>query len=391
MNRKLAILLLTIFIDLLGFGIVIPILPNYAKDLGGSAMWTGIITGIYALCAFISTPTWGALSDRYGRRPILLATIIFSMLAYFLFSMATTISILFISRMIAGLGSGNIGVAQAYISDITAPDKRTKTMGLIGAAFGMGFILGPPIGGFIASGLGFVWIGYITAILCLINFILAYFLLDESLIEKKKSKIHILPIEQYIKNFSVKQRAAIFIYNFFYVAAFSMFQITATLLWEDKYGFNEKERGYLFMFIGLCSAIVQAGLIATFKKIFNEKKLVIIGSIIMGLSILSIPFMSKNLFIPYQLIALAIMTIANGAIGPSLLTTLSLTAIPNEQGALMGVHQSIGSLARFVGPLLGSLLYAIDLHLPYVSACIILLFCLLLIKGMFPKQSIEVN
>lgn len=387
MNRKIAILLLTIFIDLLGFGIVIPILPNYAKELGGSAMWTGIITGVYALCAFISTPTWGVLSDRYGRRPILLGTIVFSTIAYLLFSMSTTIAILFLSRMIAGLGSGNIGVAQAYISDVTVPEKRTKMMGLIGAAFGMGFILGPPIGGMIASELGFVWIGYITAILCLINFVLAYFLLDESLVEKKHRKIQILPIEEYKRNFAVKQRAYIFIYNFFYVTAFSMFQITATLLWEDKYGYNEKERGYLFMFIGLCSAIVQAGLITTFKKFLDEKKLITIGSVIMGLSILSIPFMSKNLFIPYQLISLAIMTIANGAIGPSILSTLSLTAVPNEQGALMGVHQSIGALARFAGPLLGSILYAYDIHMPYVIACIILVACLLLVGGMFSKKT----
>ena len=162
-----------------------------------------------------------------------------------------------------------------------------------------------------------------------------------------------------------------------------MFQITATLLWEDKYGYNEKQRGYLFMFIGLCSAIVQGGLIATFKKVFTEKKLIFFGSILMGVSILSIPFMSKNMFIPFQLIALGVMTIANGAIGPSVLSTLSLTAVSNEQGSLMGVHQSIGALARFAGPLLGSMLYAFDLHMPYVIACIILISCLLLIQQMF--------
>lgn len=389
MNKRISILLLTIFIDLLGFGIVIPILPNYAKELGGSALWTGIITGVYALCAFLSTPTWGALSDRYGRRPILLGTIVFSMMAYMLFSFSTSIGILFLSRMIAGFGSGNIGVAQAYISDVTAPENRTKMMGLIGAAFGMGFILGPPIGGFIAADLGFAWIGYITAFLCLINFVFAYFLLDESLIERKIKKIQIIPIDEYRKNFAVKQRAAIFIYNFFYVTAFSMFQITATLLWEDKYGYNEKERGYLFMFIGLCSAIVQAGLISSFKRVFSEKQLVTIGSVIMGISILSIPFMSKQMFIPYQLLALATMTIANGAIGPSLLSTLSLTAVANEQGALMGVHQSIGSLARFVGPLLGSVLYAMDVHMPYIVACVILVTCLLLIHQMFLSKRQE--
>ncbi len=383
MDRKIAILLLTIFIDLLGFGIVIPILPNYAKELGGSAMWTGIISGVYALCAFISTPTWGALSDRYGRRPLLLGTILFSTVAYILFAFSTTLLILFISRVIAGLGSGNIGVAQAYMSDVTAPEKRTKTMGLIGAAFGMGFILGPPIGGFIAADLGFAWIGYITAMLCVLNFILAYFLLDESLVEKKIKKIQIIPWKEFKNHFAVKQRASIFIYNFLYVTAFSMFQITATLLWEDKYGYNEKQRGYLFMFIGLCSAIVQGGLIATFKKVFTEKKLIFFGSILMGVSILSIPFMSKNMFIPFQLIALGVMTIANGAIGPSVLSTLSLTAVSNEQGSLMGVHQSIGALARFAGPLLGSMLYAFDLHMPYVIACIILISCLLLIQQMF--------
>ena len=128
----------------------------------------------------------------------------------------------------------------------------------------------------------------------------------------------------------------------------------------------------------------------SFKKVFSEKQLVTIGSVIMGISILSIPFMSKNMFIPYQLLALATMTIANGAIGPSLLSTLSLTAAGNEQGALMGVHQSIGSLARFVGPLLGSVLYAMDVHLPYIVACVILVTCLLLIQQMFSSKKLEI-
>ena len=230
MDRRIAILLLTIFIDLLGFGIVIPILPNYAKELGGSAMWTGIVVGIYALCSFIATPIWGNLSDRYGRRPLLLYTIVFSTVAYFMFSFATTIWLLLLCRAIAGLGSGNISVAQAYISDVSSPEKRTKMMGMIGAAFGMGFILGPPIGGFIAGELGFAWLGYITAMLCAINFILAYLFLEESLVEKKTKKLQIIPIDLYKQSFSIKQRAFIFIYNFFFVSAFSMFQITATLL-----------------------------------------------------------------------------------------------------------------------------------------------------------------
>jgi multidrug resistance protein len=369
---------------------VIPILPNYAKELGGSAMWTGIVVGIYALCSFIATPIWGNLSDRYGRRPLLLYTIVFSTVAYFMFSFATTIWLLLLCRAIAGLGSGNISVAQAYISDVSSPEKRTKMMGMIGAAFGMGFILGPPIGGFIAGELGFAWLGYITAMLCAINFILAYLFLEESLVEKKTKKLQIIPIDLYKQSFSIKQRAFIFIYNFFFVSAFSMFQITATLLWEDKYGYNEKQRGYLFMFIGLCNAIVQAGLISVFKKYLSEKKLVIIGSVTMGLCILSIPFMSKNLFIPYQLLALAVMTIANGGIGPSLLTTLSLTGESNEQGALMGIFQSMGSLARLAGPVIGSLLYAYDIHAPYICAFAIMLFILFLVNGIFKKQESSV-
>jgi len=393
MGKKLSILLLTIFIDLLGFGIVIPILPNYTKSLGHADYWVGIVAAIYSLMAFFATPIWGAVSDRYGRRPILLGTIVFGTVGYLMFSQATSIPILLLSRIIAGLGSGNISVAQAYISDITTPADRTKRLGLVGMAFGLGFIFGPPIGGFLMSNYGFAWVGYFASALCFLNLILAYILLPESLTEKNtKSKISILPIQDIKKAIAIPSRIRILIFNFLYVAAFSMFNITATLLWEEHYGLNDKERGYVFAFIGITTAIVQGGLIGTMKKYFTEKKLLMAGSIFMGISIALIPFVPIHLFIPLELLLLLIMSISNGSVGPSALSILSMGAGKQEQGAVMGLFQSAGSIARAFGPLLGGIIYGWHPTLPYLTAAVFMLLSLFIMMSVsMPKMAKEAD
>ena len=184
------VLFITIFLDLLGFGIIIPILPIFIKELGAQDFQVGLIAAIYPVMNFMFSPFWGTLSDRYGRRPIILTSVLVTAVAYIVFANAHAIIIIFISRMLSGIGSANISVAQAYIADVTSPSERAKSMGLIGAAFGLGFIFGPSIGGYLKSisAEGSVdLVGYVTASLCMVNFILAYFLLPESLKEKKKN------------------------------------------------------------------------------------------------------------------------------------------------------------------------------------------------------------
>lgn len=366
------ILFLTIFIDLLGFGIVIPILPNYVKDMTHSNFMVGMPVTLFALSQFFFTPVWGSLSDKYGRRPIILISLLISTVAYIVFSFSTGIVILLFARVLSGIGSGNISAAQAYISDITEPKDRAKSMGLIGAAFGLGFIFGPPIGGFLMEDFGFASIGWFCAGLCVLNLALAYFFLKESIKEKRTEiRINILPIKDYKYVFSQPLLAMIMCIGFIYVAGFFLFQIPSTMLWKEHYRFSDKEIGLIFTFIGISTAIVQGGLIGVFNKWFGERKLIFWGNILLGLSVVGIPFVSYEYFIPLELLLLFMLAVANGFVGPSALSIVSQIAPEKEKGLVMGIYQSFGSLARASGPIIGSSLYGFDFRVPYVAALVI--------------------
>jgi len=375
-GSALSVLFLTIFIDLLGFGVIIPILPSYSKEIGASNFMVGVIAASFSLMQFLFTPIWGSLSDRYGRRPVILGTTIVSTVAYLIFSHATVLPILILSRCLSGLGSGNISAAQAYITDITPPEKRAQSMGLIGAAFGLGMIFGPPAGGLIKSHLGVEYIGYITAGLCLLNFVLAYILLPESLKEKNKRKIDIhliLPVKEYVQVFYQKGKREIFLINGIYVTAFFMFQITAALIWKEVYHFSEDKIGYIFAFIGVCTTIMQGGLIGFFTRRFGEQRLLFMGTVLLMICLASMPFVTAKWFVPFELILLMFLAIANGMVGPSCLSLLSQMSARHEQGRTLGLYQSFSSIARIIGPMLGTAMYAFDVKLPYLAGAAILL------------------
>lgn len=368
------ILFLTIFIDLLGFGVVIPILPNYVKTLTSSNFLVGMPVFLFALTQFFTTPVWGALSDKYGRRPIILVSLMISTLGYVIFSFSTGLVLLFIARIFSGVGSGNISAAQAYISDITEPKDRAKSMGMIGAAFGLGFIFGPPIGGFLMEDFGFVSIGIFCAALCIINLALAFFFLPESLTPERRQsdkKVSILPVRDYKRVLAMELLPMILLIGFIYVAGFFLFQIPSTLMWKEHFKFSDKEIGFIFMFIGVSTAIVQGGLIGLFNKWFGERKLLLWGNILLGLSVVGIPFVPKDLFVPLELILLFSLAVANGFVGPSALSIVSQIAPRNEQGVVMGIYQSVGSLARAFGPLMGASLYGLDFRVPYLMALVL--------------------
>src|SRR6185369_8150455 len=184
MKKPIVVIFITILIDMLGFGIIIPILPIFSKELGAANYEVGLIAMSFPVMNFIFAPFWGSLSDRYGRRPVILVSVLLTGLAYLLFSQTVNLWLLILSRTLSGIGSANLSVAQAYIADITKPEERAKSMGFIGAAFGLGFIIGPTVGGYLKSisATGQVdWVGYVAAGLCLVNFIMAYFFLPESL------------------------------------------------------------------------------------------------------------------------------------------------------------------------------------------------------------------
>lgn len=382
MRSRLAILLLTVFIDLLGFGLVIPILPTYAVELGASSVQVGLIMAVYALMNFIFSPFWGTLSDRMGRRPVIAFTVFITALAFLLLANAHSLALLFAARMLAGIGSANIAASQAYITDVTPAEGRAKALGLIGAAFGIGFIFGPPVGGIIKEYYGMDAVGYAAMGLSLFNLILVLLFLPESVKEKDAStKLEIKPVTQVIRALRNERFRDLFLTSFIYITAFSMMQITVALLWADEYGLSEAQVGYMFAAIGFASAIVQGTLVGWLSRTYGEAKLMVYGCILMGIGLLSIPFVPDAYFVPLAFIPIALLAFANGCLMPSITSLLSRNASDKEQGQVLGMNQSFGSLARIAGPTMGGMLYGWHYTGPYVGGAVLMAGALVFVLG----------
>jgi len=388
-SSPLAVLFFTVFLDLMGFGLIIPILPTYSKSLGAPYWEIGAIAVMFPLMQFLFSSFWGGLSDRFGRRPIMLTSVFITVIAWLFFSQADKIFLLFAARALSGFGAANLSVAQAYISDVTKPENRTKAFGIIGAAFGLGFVIGPFIGGFIKenSSLGIEMVGFVAAGFSFINLIMTYFMLPESLKEKSYGrKLFPNPFGDVINGFKREMTGSLLLINFVYIGAFSMMQITAALLWEERYGLSEGEVGYMFSYIGVLAVIIQGGLIGWINRKLGERKLLILGNILMFGGLLMMPFVPIHLFIPLELLAMAIISFGNSFLTPTINTLLSKNTSEAEQGKILGTNQSVGSLARLVGPLLGSSLYGLAFYLPYVAASLIMLLVTWLSVRMIKKH-----
>lgn len=388
MDRRLFVLFLTIFIDLMGFGIFIPVIPIYARELHASDALVGDLGALFSVMMFIFTPVWGTLSDRLGRVPVIQWALGISALSYVLFAHATTLPLLIISRMLTGAGSGNITAAQAYITDITPPEGRAKAMGLIGAAFGLGFIFGPPMGSFIYTRFGIEWVGYAAAIICVLNMVAVWAFLPESLHQKDTDrKVRVTPVTSAIRALKDARFRDLFLISFIFITAFSMMQMTIALLWMDDYHLNKEQIGMMFAAVGVSSAIVQGGLIGWLQRTFGERRLMVYGSLCMAAGLAMIPFIPQAHFISLSIISITLLALGNGCLSPTILSVLSKNAAQREQGEVLGMNQSFGSLARIAGPALGGRLYGISHLLPYVSAGAIMLGALYYVHGYYRRQA----
>ncbi len=380
-DKRIAILFLTIFIDLLGFGIVIPILPNLAKTMAITSNMSfnpdyavGIIAAAFSVIQFLFAPMFGSLSDRIGRRPIILGSILVNAIGYFIFGIAGNFVILLISRIISGFGSANISAAQAYIADITSPADRAKKMGIIGAAFGLGFVFGPPIGGYLFLAGGLYYVGVFTAILCLLNFVLAFLFLPESNTNKSGHKRKASDtFKGMFQVWSIEVIGELFLINFIYIMAFSMMQINGSVLWKEKYGLNEKQVGNIFGMIGVAGAIVQGLLIGVFSKKLGLKKMLLIGCPVVGIGLAIIPLPPTiEWFYVNQTIAIILLSVGNGLLMTSINSLVSINSPAHAQGTMLGTLQSLSSLSRVVGPLIASFLYAQSKELPFYTAGVLM-------------------
>ncbi len=367
-NKALVVLFFTIFMDLMGFGLIIPILPIYAKELGATDAMVGLLGTSFSIMQFIFASFWGGLSDRYGRRPIILASISIMMLAYILFANATVLWLLFATRLLKGFGAANLSVAQAYISDIVPKEERTKAFGIIGAAFGLGFIFGPSIGGVVNEYYGVSGVGYFAAGLSGLNLLLAYLFLGETLTEKAATvDLFPNPFKDILRFRKSPEVNALFTINFVYILGFSMMQITSTLLWAEHFGLSELHIGYTFAYIGFLAVVIQGGLIGYFNSWFGERNLLLFGAILVALGLFFMPFVPKDQFY-LELVCMTLLSFGNALLTPTVSSLLTTYAPEDAQGKILGTNQSVGSLARVVGPALGGAVYGLHFTYPYVLA-----------------------
>lgn len=410
-KSPLVILLLTVMLDLIGFGIVLPLLPTYAKDLGASPFMIGLIAAIFSIMQFIFSPLWGKLSDRIGRRPVMLISIFITSLSYLIFSQSDNIPLLIFARGLSGIGSANIAAAQAYITDVTDSKNRSGAMGMIGAAFGVGFIIGPLIGGLLMHNYGIEMVGYVASGLIFLDFILAVFFLPESNKQARKFDFAMFgrkgatatepvqsgsflkaKIDEYIEGlklaFSSKPLALLMIANYIFTFAIVNMQVASILLWKEYFGASDQEIGYIFAYVGFFSVIVQGGLISRLIKKLGEHKLFLWGHIFTFAGVFFVPFIPQDTLFSAGLVILLCFAIGTSLVAPINLSMISLYSYKQKQGQILGLSQSVNSFARIMGPFSGSILYGMDFHAPYIVAGALTVIGTFIALGLF-KYKIE--
>jgi DHA1 family tetracycline resistance protein-like MFS transporter len=345
-------LFLIVFVDLVGFGLVIPLLPFYALRFTASPQQVTVLLAVFSLMQLFTAPFWGKLSDRVGRRPVLMVSMAASVLAYVWIGSATALWMLFAARAFAGACAGNIAAAQAYIADVTKPEDRARGMGLIGAAFGLGFIIGPALGGLLAGNDPATadvetpaWVAAGLSLLALCGVVL---LLPESRPADQRgrgpSRSRFAAILGVLGRPALSRLILIF---FLVILAFAGMESTFALWAIGQFGWGPRQVGYVFSYVGILSAILQGGLIGWLTRLFGEERLLFCGLALIGAGLLTLPFARNLAVLAPGLTALAI---GMGLTQPSLNSLISRRAGREEQGEVLGVSQSVGSLSRVLGP-----------------------------------------
>lgn len=352
----LGLMFLTVFIDLIGFGIIIPLLPLYAEKFGATGFTVGLLLMSYSLMQFFFAPMWGRLSDKIGRRPVLLISLAISAIGYTIWGTATSLEMLFVSRIIAGFGNANLAVAQAYIADVTPEDYRSQGMGMIGAAFGLGFVLGPAIAG-IASMCGIApnVLGYFAAFFSVVDLIFTATMLPEP--EQRQASSHnpfSLGMGFYFSTLANRKYSLCLFITFIATFAFANMETTLVLLTNQYYGFSMRDNSWLFVGLGLVMVFVQGFLIRKIGKIYPDSILISVGTALIAVGLVLTPV--THIF-PVLCVALIILATGSGINNPSNSSLLSKLAPADQTGGVMGIGQSMSTLGRILGPIAGGYLF----------------------------------
>jgi len=383
-RRVLFTVFLTVLLDLIGFGMILPILSYYGQRFGASAGQIGLLFASYSLAQLLFAPPLGRLSDRVGRRPVLVGSIAGSVLAYGLFAFAPNFWLLVLARALSGVAASNYSIAQAYLADISKPEERSKAMGFIGAAFGLGFVLGPAFGGSL-SVFGDRAVGLAAAGLALVNFLMALVWLPESLPVELRSRRVTTWFD--IRGFAgLADNAPLFgllLLYFIVTLCFSLMEATLALYCQGRFGWDRGKTAGFFVYVGIVLVIVQGGLIGPLVRRFGERGLILAGMAFMAAGLVLLPASpTVALFAG----AGALLAIGNGIHSPSVLGLISRLTDESEQGGTIGVSRSFSALARTLGPPTGTYLFsAAGAGWPFLAAGGALALTLLWAWGLLRK------
>jgi DHA1 family tetracycline resistance protein-like MFS transporter len=369
-NSRSALLpiFLIVLVDILGLTLILPLLPFYAEKLGASPKVVGLLVSVFAFCQLISGPILGQLSDRTGRKPLLLVSQFGTLVGFIILAQAETLWLVFLSRIIDGFTAGNLSLAQAYISDVTEPSNRAKAFGVIGVAFGLGFLVGPGVSGYLSQ-YGYHYPVWAAVGLSALSIVATWFLLPSaSTVPVREYKdgavgpggrrLTVFQFSAYGEFFKRPELGPLLVEFFLFVLSFALFTAGFALFCERRFThdgvpFGPREVGYIFAFSGFLGIFLQGGLIGRLVKRYGERKLVTAGFISSVLGYVLLAFAPS---VPFLLVSAMLGSFGNSSLRPALTSLVTQKADRHEQGVILGLTQSLMSIAQIISPAVGGLM-----------------------------------
>ena len=366
MSSSLTFIFITVFVDLLGYGIMLPLLPFYVQAQDGGAAIAGVLSSVYASAQLFAGPVLGALSDRFGRRPVLLVCLLGTSLGYFLLGLANSLPLIFLAVLIDGLTGGNLTTAYAYIADVTTSEDRARSLGMVGAAFGLGIMVGPALGGLLSK-YGLYLPAFTASAIALSNVIFGYFVLPESLPLERREIRPVSQMFNWLNQFASLFRQmniqkfliALFLLNL----AFAGLQANFPLYSNQRFQWTPTQNSYFYLYVGICAVFIQGFLFGKLQPRFGERSLSLFGLLCMSIGLAGMA-LARQAWMLYP--AVTLVALGTGTSIPSLTALVSLRVTESGQGRLMGGTQTLLSLTNIIGPTLAGLSFElIAVSAPY--------------------------
>ncbi|HUG39177.1 MAG TPA: MFS transporter [Longimicrobiales bacterium] len=365
-TSRLAILFVTVLVDMIGFGIVLPLLPYYAESFGASPSEVTLLIASFSAMQFIAVPIWGKVSDRLGRRPFIVAGLFASAVSYLIFGLAQSLAMLLVSRLAAGAAGGTISVAQAYVADTTSASDRAHGMGMLGAAAGLGVLIGPAIGGYF-SAWGYDVPGYIAAALCAVNGVAAIFFLPES--RPRRGPVRpaaagegpaaggqAASLRAWLRSLAAFPFALLLAVYFLAIMSFAAMTAVLALYVERAHGMNAMDVGIIFATAGGTTVVVRGMIVGWLARRFGERRIVLAGTIVLSATLLTLPLVGDRALI---FATVPFWALATGLTFPSLASLVSQETDAESQGAMLGGQQVVGGIGRVLGPVWAGVLFEV--------------------------------